>query len=180
MLAISVFSALADAVAAVGGHRLSPSLDAPATPERVLLAVEELRAASRSRRSGRPPNDRSGCQALTELAAAERPAVLVTILHVAGSTPREAGTKMVVSEDALHGTIGGGHLELAAIELARELLAAAGDGGRPRLASGARVPARAEPGPVLRRRREAPLRDGPAGELARRRSSARATWGRRS
>jgi xanthine dehydrogenase accessory factor len=64
-------------------------------------------------------------QALTELTAAGRPAVLVTILHVAGSTPREAGTKMVVSGNAIHGTIGGGHLELAAIELARELLAAA-------------------------------------------------------
>ncbi|HYS81520.1 MAG TPA: xanthine dehydrogenase molybdopterin binding subunit [Anaeromyxobacteraceae bacterium] len=44
MLAISVFHALADAVAAVGEHRLTPRLDAPATPERVLLAVEELRA----------------------------------------------------------------------------------------------------------------------------------------
>jgi xanthine dehydrogenase large subunit len=44
MLAISVFHALKDAVAAVGGHRLSPRLDAPATPERVLLAVEDLRA----------------------------------------------------------------------------------------------------------------------------------------
>jgi len=64
-------------------------------------------------------------QALSDLAAAGRPAVLVTILHVAGSTPREAGTKMVVSGDATHGTIGGGHLELAAIELARELLVAA-------------------------------------------------------
>ncbi|MFL5271449.1 MAG: XdhC family protein, partial [Anaeromyxobacteraceae bacterium] len=53
-------------------------------------------------------------QTLSELAAAGRPAVLVTILHVAGSTPREAGTKMVVSGDATHGTIGGGHLELAA------------------------------------------------------------------
>ena len=58
-------------------------------------------------------------QALTQLAAAERPAVLVTILHVAGSTPREAGTKMVVSGDALHGTIGGGHLEL--VPAAREI-----------------------------------------------------------
>ncbi|HET6439189.1 MAG TPA: xanthine dehydrogenase molybdopterin binding subunit, partial [Anaeromyxobacter sp.] len=44
MLAISVFHALRDAVAAVGNHRLSPRLDAPATPERVLLAVEDLRA----------------------------------------------------------------------------------------------------------------------------------------
>jgi xanthine dehydrogenase large subunit len=43
MLAISVFHALKDAVAASGGHRLSPRLDAPATPERVLLAVDDLR-----------------------------------------------------------------------------------------------------------------------------------------
>ena len=43
MLAISVFHALKDAVAAAGDHRMSPRLDAPATPERVLLAVEELR-----------------------------------------------------------------------------------------------------------------------------------------
>jgi xanthine dehydrogenase large subunit len=43
MLAISVFHALKDAVAASAGHRLSPRLDAPATPERVLLAIEELR-----------------------------------------------------------------------------------------------------------------------------------------
>ena len=43
MLAISVFHALKDAVAATGAHGLSPRLDAPATPERVLLAIEELR-----------------------------------------------------------------------------------------------------------------------------------------
>jgi xanthine dehydrogenase large subunit len=42
-LAISVHHALKDAVAASAGHRASPRLDAPATPERVLLAVEELR-----------------------------------------------------------------------------------------------------------------------------------------
>ena len=44
MLAISVFHALRDAVAAVADHRLAPRLDAPATPERVLLAVEDLKA----------------------------------------------------------------------------------------------------------------------------------------
>ncbi len=44
MLAISVFHALRDAVAACGDGRLSPRLDAPATPERVLLAIQELRA----------------------------------------------------------------------------------------------------------------------------------------
>ena len=43
MLAISVFLALKDAIASVGGNQISPRLDAPATPERVLLAVEDLR-----------------------------------------------------------------------------------------------------------------------------------------
>jgi xanthine dehydrogenase large subunit len=43
MLAISVFSALTDAVASVGGHRVMPNLDAPATPERILAAVEDVR-----------------------------------------------------------------------------------------------------------------------------------------
>ncbi|WGM40760.1 Putative xanthine dehydrogenase molybdenum-binding subunit XdhA [Caulobacter sp. NIBR1757] len=43
MLAISVFSALTDAVAAVGGHRVMPDLDAPATPERILMAVDDVR-----------------------------------------------------------------------------------------------------------------------------------------
>ncbi|WP_182086899.1 xanthine dehydrogenase molybdopterin binding subunit [Aureimonas sp. ME7] len=45
MLALSVFSALADAVLAVGDHRRFPDLDAPATPERVLAAVEAVRGA---------------------------------------------------------------------------------------------------------------------------------------
>ncbi|KRE17819.1 aldehyde oxidase [Bosea sp. Root381] len=43
MLAISVLHALSDAVASVGGHRVCPRLDAPATPERVLVAVERVR-----------------------------------------------------------------------------------------------------------------------------------------
>ena len=44
MLGISVLHALSDAVASVAGHRICPRLDAPATPERVLMAVERLRA----------------------------------------------------------------------------------------------------------------------------------------
>ncbi len=47
MLALSVFHALRDAVAAAGGPRAIPRLDAPATPERVLLAMEALRAEPR-------------------------------------------------------------------------------------------------------------------------------------
>jgi xanthine dehydrogenase large subunit len=43
MLAISVLHAVKDAVAAAGDYRGSPRLNAPATPEEVLRAVEELR-----------------------------------------------------------------------------------------------------------------------------------------
>ena len=43
MLGISVLHALSDAVASVAGHRICPRLDSPATPERVLDAVERLR-----------------------------------------------------------------------------------------------------------------------------------------
>jgi xanthine dehydrogenase large subunit len=43
MLAISVFSALTDAVAAAGDYRVMPDLDAPATPERILMAVADIR-----------------------------------------------------------------------------------------------------------------------------------------
>ncbi|MFM2043453.1 MAG: xanthine dehydrogenase molybdopterin binding subunit [Pseudomonadota bacterium] len=46
MLGVSVWAALGDAVASVGGHRFAPRLDAPATPERVLDAVERQRRLS--------------------------------------------------------------------------------------------------------------------------------------
>jgi xanthine dehydrogenase large subunit len=46
MLALSAFSALTDAVCAAGDYRAFPKLDAPATPERILMAVENIRAAS--------------------------------------------------------------------------------------------------------------------------------------
>ncbi|MEL7211826.1 MAG: xanthine dehydrogenase molybdopterin binding subunit [Pseudomonadota bacterium] len=42
MLGISVFEALSMAVASVDDYRTCPRLDAPATPERVLMAVERL------------------------------------------------------------------------------------------------------------------------------------------
>jgi xanthine dehydrogenase large subunit len=44
MLANSVFCAITRAVSAVADHRFAPRLDAPATPERILFAVEDLRA----------------------------------------------------------------------------------------------------------------------------------------
>jgi xanthine dehydrogenase large subunit len=49
MLALSAFHALRDAIASVTEHRLVPHLSAPATPERVLAAVDELRSRGRER-----------------------------------------------------------------------------------------------------------------------------------
>jgi xanthine dehydrogenase accessory factor len=57
------------------------------------------------------------------LARGER-AVVVEVRATQGSAPREAGTRMLVSEATCLGTIGGGHLELDAIRLARESLRA--------------------------------------------------------
>jgi len=54
--------------------------------------------------------------------AAGGPYVIVTIAETQGSSPREAGTKMLVSDTALKGTIGGGNLEFKVIEQARKFL----------------------------------------------------------
>ena len=43
MLGVSVFEALSMAVASVADYRKCPRLDAPATPERVLMAIERLK-----------------------------------------------------------------------------------------------------------------------------------------
>lgn len=43
MLGISVWSALKDAISSVSDYKLSPALDTPATPERVLWAVEAMK-----------------------------------------------------------------------------------------------------------------------------------------
>jgi xanthine dehydrogenase large subunit len=48
MLGISVWSALRDAVASLDNYQRSPSLDTPATPERVLKACMEMRGGSTS------------------------------------------------------------------------------------------------------------------------------------
>jgi xanthine dehydrogenase accessory factor len=50
-------------------------------------------------------------------------AVIVEVIATQGSTPREAGTRMLVSAHDVLGTVGGGHLEYKAIESARALLA---------------------------------------------------------
>lgn len=61
--------------------------------------------------------------ALAELQARGEPGILVTIIEELGSTPRNAGSKMVVCAEHIHDTIGGGHLEYKAMQIAREMLA---------------------------------------------------------
>ena len=61
-------------------------------------------------------------QALQQISAASEPYVLITILGARGSTPRDSGTKMVVTQEHTYDTIGGGHLEYKAIQQAREFL----------------------------------------------------------
>jgi len=48
---------------------------------------------------------------------------MVTVVAAEGSTPREAGTRMLVGERGQSGTIGGGALEYRATEQARRMLA---------------------------------------------------------
>jgi xanthine dehydrogenase accessory factor len=55
-----------------------------------------------------------------------RPAVLVTVARVEGSVPREPGARMLVDAEGFRGTIGGGHLEHRAIEIARAMLVQGG------------------------------------------------------
>ena len=55
--------------------------------------------------------------------AANESAVLVTIAEAKGSTPRESGAKMLVRARDIVGSVGGGQLELLAIDVARRLMA---------------------------------------------------------
>jgi xanthine dehydrogenase accessory factor len=48
--------------------------------------------------------------------------VLVSLNQIMGSAPRESGCRMIVTADAIRGSIGGGNLEFTAIARARELL----------------------------------------------------------
>src|SRR5277367_4350637 len=61
------------------------------------------------------------------LVALERegtPFVLVTLVETLGSTPQDAGAKMLVTSAGLHrGTVGGGRVEAAALQFAQEMLA---------------------------------------------------------
>jgi xanthine dehydrogenase accessory factor len=60
--------------------------------------------------------------ALAELQQQGEACVLVTIIEEQGSTPRNAGSKMVIAAARSYDTIGGGHLEYKAMQIAREML----------------------------------------------------------
>lgn len=59
--------------------------------------------------------------------------MLVTLRQHKGSSPRESGARMIVSQEAVRGSIGGGNLEHQAISTARDMLNQAGTVNAPRL-----------------------------------------------
>ena len=61
-------------------------------------------------------------RSVLELQQSGTPAVLVSVDSIRGSTPREVGARMIVTEDNMIGTIGGGNLEYQSIAIAREQL----------------------------------------------------------
>jgi xanthine dehydrogenase accessory factor len=75
--------------------------------------------------------------AVAELRHNKTPAVLVSVDSIVGSTPREAGAKMVVTATQLYGTIGGGNLEYQACQIARNQLQQGADDGVQRFPLGA-------------------------------------------
>ena len=67
-------------------------------------------------------------EAIAEAVRHRKAVALATIVQTSGSTPRRVGTKMLIRPDGTSiGTIGGGALEAAIIEAAREAL---GEGNR--------------------------------------------------
>jgi len=60
--------------------------------------------------------------AVNQLASAGEAFVIVTVMGARGSTPRDSGSKMVVTAGSSYCSIGGGHLEFQAMAKARELL----------------------------------------------------------
>ncbi|PSU35665.1 xanthine dehydrogenase accessory protein XdhC [Photobacterium lutimaris] len=69
-------------------------------------------------------NDDSWIHALARLDEQGEPCIMVTVLEQQGSVPRNTGTKMLVTHNEIFASIGGGHLEYQAIQIAREMLVA--------------------------------------------------------
>lgn len=67
-------------------------------------------------------NSKHWSEAVRECEQANVPYVIITILGAKGSTPRDSGTKMVVQRESFSGTIGGGVLEMSALQRAIVLM----------------------------------------------------------
>ncbi len=91
------------------------------TPEEIAVAImaEIIEVKSRKRKSAGIPDD-----IMKVLKSADRgAAVMATIVSKQGSSPRNAGTRMLISEDgSITETIGGGMAEARIIERAGEML----------------------------------------------------------
>jgi xanthine dehydrogenase accessory factor len=74
---------------------------------------------------------------VAELRRNKIPAVLVSVDSIIGSTPREPGAKMIVTDSGLYGTICGGNLEYQATRIARNQLARGAEDGLQRFPLGA-------------------------------------------
>ncbi|MGQ4877048.1 xanthine dehydrogenase accessory protein XdhC [Billgrantia sp. LNSP4103-1] len=69
------------------------------------------------------PRPQAWHEALHRLQSEGLPHALATVVTSAGSTPREPGARMVITEDAVHDTLGGGTFEFQVIDAARERIA---------------------------------------------------------
>jgi xanthine dehydrogenase accessory protein XdhC len=67
-------------------------------------------------------------RAVQRLREQRQPGVLVTVTHVRGHSPREAGAKMVVGDERTWATVGGGNMEEVAVQRARAMLTAGATG----------------------------------------------------
>ena len=76
-----------------------------------------------NRRLAAPAGENAWIPALRAALGAQGRCVLVTVAQIKGSTPREAGAKMVVWPEGFAGSIGGGNLEYAALGAARGRMA---------------------------------------------------------
>ncbi len=96
------------------------------TPEEIAVAImaEIIEVKNKTRKSTGIPAD-----IMKALLSDERgPAVLATIISKKGSSPRTAGTRMLVEEGgAITGTIGGGCAEATVVAYASEVLRNLGD-----------------------------------------------------
>jgi len=64
----------------------------------------------------------SWIEAIAYCKKSAKPWVMATVIGTKGSTPRDSGSKMVITDDELFDTVGGGKLEFLIIQKARELL----------------------------------------------------------